>query len=78
MEKIARKRRAELDVPAHQYNELKEFLSADLFTVLKENKDMDLELIDSDFEVVAENPLIEKLGLIAQKNLSNGTSSTTR
>lgn len=63
---IKKKRETLKDVPAHQYSELKEFLSTDLFKVLKEDKNADLNSIGFDFEVLPENPLFEKLNINEQ------------
>lgn len=63
LEEFIGRKRAALDVPAHQYAELKEFLSADLFSVLKEDNSTDLNSLDFDFETNNSNSLLEKLGI---------------
>ena len=45
-------------VPAHQYAEYNELLSQDLFALLKENPDADLNEINIIPEIQEENPLL--------------------
>jgi len=61
IEKFIYQKRKGISVPSHQFNDINALLSQDFFSMLKEDANADLSLIDLVPEIQKENPLIEKM-----------------